>query len=133
MPTEPHNEQLQLEATIAALESQRGLLGDAVVDVSLGTLRARLAALNPMGGAEPAQQLKQVTILFLDIVGSTTLSQHLDPEDNHGVMDDALARGTAVVQAHHLQIAKADFLKLAEDRFDAFQHQRTRAETAGHP
>ena len=34
----------------------------------------------------------------------------------------------AVVQAHHLQVAKADFLKLAEDRFDAFAHKRTRAE-----
>ena len=33
----------------------------------------------------------------------------------------------AVVQAHHLQVAKDDFLRLAEDRFDAFQHQRTRA------
>src|SRR5438034_7798380 len=27
----------------------------------------------------------------------------------------------AVVQAHHLQIARTDFLRLAEDRFDAFQ------------
>jgi GntR family transcriptional regulator len=34
----------------------------------------------------------------------------------------------AVVQAHHLQVAKADFLKLAADRFDAFAHKRTRAE-----
>ena len=33
----------------------------------------------------------------------------------------------AVVQAHHLQVAKDDVLRLAEDRFDAFQHQRTRA------
>ena len=33
----------------------------------------------------------------------------------------------AVVQAHHLQVTKADFLKLAEDRFDAFAHKRTRA------
>jgi DNA-binding transcriptional regulator YhcF (GntR family) len=39
----------------------------------------------------------------------------------------------AVVQAHHLQIAKADFLKLAEDRFNAFQHKRSRADTTGHP
>lgn len=39
-------------------------------------------------------------------------------------MDDA------VVQAHHLQITKTDFLKLAEVRFDAFQHQRTRAENS---
>src|SRR5882672_5473279 len=34
----------------------------------------------------------------------------------------------AVVQAHHLQIAKSEFLRLAGDRFDAFEHQRTRAE-----
>ena len=34
----------------------------------------------------------------------------------------------AVVQAHHLQIAKAEFLRLAGDRFDAFQQKRTRAE-----
>lgn len=33
----------------------------------------------------------------------------------------------AVVQAHHLQIAKAEFLRLAEDRFDLFQHKRDRA------
>ena len=32
----------------------------------------------------------------------------------------------AVVQAHHLQIAKQDFLRLAEERFDAFHDQRTR-------
>jgi GntR family transcriptional regulator len=36
------------------------------------------------------------------------------------VMDDA------VVQAHHLQVTKADFLRLAEDRFDTFQQQRAR-------
>jgi GntR family transcriptional regulator len=33
----------------------------------------------------------------------------------------------AVVQAHHLQIARAEFLQLAEDRFDAFEHKRTSA------
>ena len=33
----------------------------------------------------------------------------------------------AVVQAHHLQITRADFLRLAEDRFDAFEQQRVRA------
>jgi GntR family transcriptional regulator len=33
----------------------------------------------------------------------------------------------AVVQAHHLQISRADFLRLAEERFDAFQQQRARA------
>ena len=32
----------------------------------------------------------------------------------------------AVVEAHHLQVTKADFLRLAEDRFDAFQQRRMR-------
>ena len=33
----------------------------------------------------------------------------------------------AVVQAHHLQISKTDFLRLADERFHAFEHKRTRA------
>ena len=33
----------------------------------------------------------------------------------------------AVVHAHHLQIGKADFLKLAEGRFDDFERKRARA------
>jgi GntR family transcriptional regulator len=31
---------------------------------------------------------------------------------------------TAVVQAHHLQVGRTDFLRLAEARFDAFEQQR---------
>jgi GntR family transcriptional regulator len=34
----------------------------------------------------------------------------------------------AVVQAHHLQIAKSEFLRLAGDRFETFEQKRTRAE-----
>ena len=70
----------QLQVGIAALEAQRALLGDAVAEAALAPLRARLAAL-PLLAAQPdspTQILKQVTILFLDVVGSTTLSQHLD-------------------------------------------------------
>jgi GntR family transcriptional regulator len=33
----------------------------------------------------------------------------------------------AVVQAHHLQIARTEFLRLAEDRFDTFEDKRDRA------
>ena len=42
----------QLEATIAALEAQRGVLGDLVVDTALGPLRRDLAALR--AAASPA-------------------------------------------------------------------------------
>lgn len=63
-----------------------------------------LTAMPPSQPPLPAAsdpRLRQVTILFLDIVGSTPLSQHLDPEEIHDLMDGALARGTAVVLGHH--------------------------------
>jgi class 3 adenylate cyclase/tetratricopeptide (TPR) repeat protein len=96
-------EQQQLEHAIAALDAQRSLLGDAMVGMAVAPLKAKLAALlgdAAMPPPEPTQSLKQVSILFLDVVGSTTLSQHLDPEAISAVMDDALSRGTAVVAAH---------------------------------
>lgn len=36
----------------------------------------------------------------------------------------------AVVQAHHLQIGRGEFLRLAEERYDAFEQQRVRAASA---
>ena len=94
------SEREQLLAGIAALEAQRALLGDAVVDVAVSGLSSQLATVTTTQPA-PEQTLKQVTILFLDIVGSTALSQHLDPEDIHAVMDGALARCTDARRAHH--------------------------------
>jgi len=95
------SERAALEAAIAALQGQRALLGDAVVDTALAPMREQLARLaHPVPGAPAEQVLRQVTVLFLDIVGSTALSQHLDPEEVHAVVDDVLERCTAVVGAH---------------------------------
>jgi predicted ATPase/class 3 adenylate cyclase len=94
-------QQQQLEAGIAAMENQRATLGDAVVNASVAALRTQLAALRAgtdLAGDE-AQALRQVTILFLDVVGSTALAQRLDPEEVSAVMDGALARGTTIVLA----------------------------------
>jgi class 3 adenylate cyclase len=93
-------ERQQLEAAIAALEAQRPALGDMVVEPLLAAARARLEALPESADAAPAQALKQVSILFLDMVGSTTLSQNLDPEEISAVMDGALARASALVGDH---------------------------------
>src|SRR5437868_2019151 len=92
-------EKAQLEAGIAALEGQRALLGDAAVDVSIAALRLRLANLSE-ASATPAQTLRQVSILFLDIVGSTELGQLLDPEEMSAVLDGTLASCTAIVRSH---------------------------------
>ncbi len=88
----------ELQAVIAALESQRALLGAAIVETALAPLRRELSQLQ---AEVPAQQLKQVSVLFVDVVGSTAMGQRLDPEAIHAVMDSALERFTAAVQAHH--------------------------------
>lgn len=33
----------------------------------------------------------------------------------------------AAVQAHHFQVGRAEFLQLAEERYEALEHQRTRS------
>jgi class 3 adenylate cyclase/tetratricopeptide (TPR) repeat protein len=95
------SEHEQLLVGIAALEAQRAQLGDGAVDASIAALRSKLRDLVAGTPAELAQTLRQVSILFVDVVGSTAFAQHLDPEEVHAVMDRALARCTAVVEDHH--------------------------------
>ncbi len=97
-------DQKQLESAIQALEMQRSLLGDAVVDTALSLLRSKLEAVNavppPAPATPPDQTLKLATVLFLDVVDSTALSRRLDPEDIHALFDGALARYRGIVEAH---------------------------------
>ena len=96
----------QLESLIASLESQRAVIGEAAVAATLAVLQAQLAQLppdapaDPRGDSPPApkQALRQVSVLFLDVVGSTALSRQLDPEDCQAVMDGLLARCAEVVR-----------------------------------
>ncbi len=95
----------QIDQAILGLESQRGVLGDAVVDTTIALLQAQRAALDTPGAPAPLvplpeQVLRHVTVLFMDVVGSTTLARQLDPEDIHAVMDGALASCTQIVQSH---------------------------------
>lgn len=96
--THPHD---ALQAAIEALQSQRALLGDAVVESALATLRERLAQPDPARPEPPVEQVrKQVSVLFMDVVGSTLLSRQLEPEQVHEVLDGLLRRCSAVVQRH---------------------------------
>ncbi|HNQ87885.1 MAG TPA: GntR family transcriptional regulator [Verrucomicrobiota bacterium] len=47
-------------------------------------------------------------------------------EIRRGLLAEAV--DAAVVQAHHLQVAKREFLQLAEDRFDVFEQKRIESE-----
>jgi class 3 adenylate cyclase len=90
-----------LEQTITALQAQRALLGDELIDAALGPLQLRLAegwlAALP---SEPERRLRQVSVLFLDIVGSTHLIQHLEPEEVQQVIDGVLTAFSGIVAQH---------------------------------
>jgi len=94
----------QLEQAIAALEAQRSLLGDAVVNAAIGPMREKLKAL--VTQEAPEQQRKLVTILFMDIAGHTQLIRDLDPEENMEIIDKALVRLTQPVLDYSGHIAR---------------------------
>ena len=82
-----------LSKAIAALEAQRPVLGSAIVDAALAPLLAEQQAIHRT--APPRR--RQVSVLFLDVVGSTALSQTIDPEDLLDIMDSALQSFSARV------------------------------------
>jgi class 3 adenylate cyclase/tetratricopeptide (TPR) repeat protein len=91
-------EKEDLQRAIIAQESLRGIIDDHIIDATLAALREKLAALPH---SQPAsQQRKQVTVLFMDIVGSTTIVRDLDPEDNLAIMDTALERFAVPVEQY---------------------------------
>ncbi|MBT9487674.1 MAG: AAA family ATPase [Rubrivivax sp.] len=92
-----------LLAAIAALETQRGVLGDAVTELALAPLRELLAKADGAAPPEPAPtpQLRraQVTVLFADIVDSTALASRLDAEDVLQIFGGVLQRAADCVRA----------------------------------
>ena len=97
----------QLKTTIVELEAQRAVLGDDFVDSTIETLQEKLADLEIKAAqltqeptSVPTRQRKLVTLLYLDVVGSTAMTQHLDPEDTLEIMDNALPRLATPVEAH---------------------------------
>lgn len=102
----------RIELAIASLQAQRATMGDELVALALAPLRARLETLQDDAAN---RQLRHATVLFTDIVGSTSLSEAMDPEDVGEVMDGALARFTALVeqqQGRVLQYAGDNLLAL---------------------
>jgi len=92
-----------LERAMAALEAQRGVLGDDVVDTALAPLHERRARLLSEGRGE---QRRLVTVVFADLVGFTDMSGFLDPEDTREVMDAYFARWRSAIEAHQGVVEK---------------------------
>jgi class 3 adenylate cyclase len=118
-----------LRAAIASLEGQRTTLGDAVLELALSPLRARLAQLLRPAGL----QRRQVTVLFSDVVGSTALAKHLAAEDALALLSAALRRMADIVQAHGGRVLRftGDGVKAAFGMNEAREDDAERAVRAG--
>ena len=118
-----------LRAAIAALEGQRHTLGDAVLELAVAPLRARLASLQRPAGLRH----RQVAVLFVDVVGSTAMAQGLDAEDTLDVLGGALHRMADIVQAHQGRVLRVtgDGVKAAFGMDEAREDDAERAVRAG--
>lgn len=82
---DPHStpEALPLSQALAQLEALRASLGDAAVDAALAALhRAHAQTFDlPEAGSPAAPRIRQVSLLFADVAGSTALLGQVDAED----------------------------------------------------
>jgi class 3 adenylate cyclase len=129
-PAAPTDELTALEQAIAALEGQRVVLGDLVVETALAPLiekRDRLLA------ASVGEQLKLVTVLFADLVDSTPLAQRLDPEDLQQVMSRYFAAVRQAVEAEGGVVEKfiGDAVMAVFGLYRSKEDDATRAVRAG--
>jgi GntR family transcriptional regulator len=104
------------------------------------------------GAIQPGEPLPSIRPLAETLrVNRNTVAKAYTELESQGVIETVLGKGSfvsassspfkkevrlkllaeeidnAVVQAHHLQVTKTEFLRIAEERFDAFQSKRARA------
>lgn len=111
----------QLQQAISALEAQRVLLGDSVVDAALNSIRERLATLetqaapnipinkeeSPTAAAtlspdssQRPQQRKLITVLVVDISRFTSISEKMDAEDVTNFVNTLWKRLDSIIVSH---------------------------------
>jgi class 3 adenylate cyclase/tetratricopeptide (TPR) repeat protein len=102
----------KLQQAIQALDAQRAVIGDDVVEAAIGPLRERLAQIETAQAeesvpAQPAsQQRRIITILFADVSGYTAMSEHMDAEDVRDTMNALWQELDNIILAHGGKIDK---------------------------
>jgi class 3 adenylate cyclase len=92
----PVENQQKIERAIEALEAQRAILGDEVVEIAIASLRQKLREIN----GRAASQRKQVTVLFADLVNFTALTGAMDAEDVVELINTLWERLDNLILAH---------------------------------
>ena len=77
------------------MEAQRPVLGDAAVNAALFPIQEKLAKfeeltdpLKEVTYKTPLREHKLVSLLYMNAVGSTAMTQHLELEDTLDIMDN---------------------------------------------
>src|SRR6185436_6848481 len=105
-PLDTNDRQL-LDQAIAALEANRSLLGNEVVDTALASMREKLDGLDTRGRAlRVPQQRKLVTVLFADMSGFTAMSETMDHEIVNDVINSLWSRVDRAILDHSGRIDK---------------------------
>lgn len=98
-----------LKKAIEAQERMRSLLGDTVVETTLGVLRDQLAELERQATQQDAAnqaRRKLVTVLFADVSGFTAFSENRDAEDVANLVNHLWIRADRVIQEYGGHIDK---------------------------
>ncbi len=122
-----------LNAAIAALHAQRGLLGDVAVDAAIAALRNATAATPGASGAATTQRVRQLSVLFVDVADSTQLLHAVGVDEVPAIVDAAVKRFAALVQQHGGEVLRftGDGLKAAFGTQDTREDEAERAVRAG--
>ena len=93
-------EREDLQEAIGKLEGMREALGDSAVETALKSLREKLDRLDGIGvpAASFPGTLKQVTVLFADLVDSTAISERMDPGEYRELVNAYFAATSAEVE-----------------------------------
>ncbi|MDP9180779.1 MAG: AAA family ATPase [Chloroflexota bacterium] len=90
----------QVKTSLAALEAQRHVLGNAVADQAIEALRKRLAELEQKSRVPDEGERKHITVMFADLSGFTRLSEMGDAEEIRGWLNACFAELAAVVRRY---------------------------------
>jgi class 3 adenylate cyclase/predicted ATPase len=96
-----------LNRAIEALESQRSMLGDEIVDIAQTSIREKLARLHRgLHGSHEPQERKLITVLFADVSGFTSMAEAMDHEIVNTVINSLWSRVDKAIQDHGGRIDK---------------------------
>lgn len=96
-------QQTQIKQALTALENNRPILGNSVVETATIALTQQLEAIKQ---SQFSTERKQVTVMFADISGFTAMSEKLDPEEVRSMINTCFDTLVAVIKRYDGYIDK---------------------------